>query len=109
MENSPDESTPPAVDHWSFVALIPDDGREPSASVSEGDALSTWSAVSALWHPALLARSGELPRFEDVGSPLPPGPRQVLVVPAGACDRLPSGYRTQVEDSGAILIEADAG
>ena len=27
---------------------------------------------------------------------------------AGAADRLPSGYRTQAEDAGAILIEADA-
>src|SRR5918993_4262147 len=109
MENLPDGSTPPNGEAWSFVALIPDDGREPGAAVSDGDALATWSAVSALWHPALLARCGELPQIEDVEFPGHPGPRQVRVVAAGADDRLPSGYRTQAEDAGAILIEAQAG
>ena len=109
MENPPAGSTPPDGENWSFVALIPEDGREPAPTVSDGDALATWCAVSAPWHPSLLARSAELPRIEDVESPGPPGPRQVRVVAAGAADRLPSGYRTQAEDAGAILIEADAG
>ena len=109
MENPPAGSTPPDGQDWSFVALIPDDGREPGAQVSDGDALATWGVVSALWHPALLARSGGLPQIEDVEFPEPPGPRQVRVVASGAADRLPSGYRTQAEDSGAILIEAEAG
>jgi hypothetical protein len=109
MENPPAGSTPPDGETWSFVALISDDGQEPATTMSDDDALATWCAVSALWHPSLLARSGGLPQIEDVESPEPPGPRQVRVVAASAADRLPSGYRTQAEDSGAILIEADAG
>ena len=47
-----------------------------------------------------------MPILEPIETPSAPAPKEVRVVAAGALDRLPSGYRTQVEDSGAILLES---
>jgi alpha-mannosidase len=53
-------------DGWSLIALVPHDGVEPPASVSESLAQAVWCAVSAIWHPSLLARARELPRIEPI-------------------------------------------
>jgi alpha-mannosidase len=107
------EATPAAESHrpeegWSLIALVPHDGREPPAGVSEDLASSVWCAVSAIWHPSLLARARELPRIESIDSPTAPGPREVRVIAGDSGDRLPSGYRTQAEDAGAALLESGA-
>jgi alpha-mannosidase len=65
-----------------------------------------WCAVSALWHPSLLARASELPKIEPIESPSSPGPRDLRVIAGGAWDQLPSGYRTQAEDAHAALLES---
>src|SRR4051812_34323797 len=104
-EPGPD-ATGPSGSGWTLIALLADPGAEPPAGLSDRDALATWCAVSTLWHPSLLARSDTLPRMEEVDSPSPPGPREVRVLAAGMAERLPSGYRTQAEDAGAILLEA---
>jgi alpha-mannosidase len=96
----------PVQDGWTLVALIPHDGQEPPSDLSDELARSVWCAVSALWHPSLLARAAQLPRIESVDSPSPPGPREVRVIPSGAWDRLPSGYRTQAEDASSTLLES---
>jgi alpha-mannosidase len=46
-----------------------------------------------------------LPRIENVEWPSPPSAREVRVIAEGAVDRLPSGYRTQAEDAGAVLLD----
>src|SRR5262249_44656716 len=112
----PDEPAPGVVgarfesdaptDAWALIALIPHEGREPPANVSEELAHAVWCAVSAPWHPALLAQARELPRIEPVESPSPPGPREIRIIAGAAWDRLPSGYRTQAEDAGAVLLES---
>src|SRR5579875_658862 len=71
-------------DGWALIALIPHDGHEPPASVSEDLARSVWCAVSAIWHPSLLARARELPRIESIEAPSPPGPREARVVAGNA-------------------------
>jgi len=96
----------PAREGWSLIALVPYDGREPPPDVGDELAQAVWCAVSALWHPALLERAIALPRVEPIESPTPPAPREVRVVPSGSWDRLPSGYRTNAEDAGAVLIES---
>src|SRR5437764_557539 len=90
---------------WTLVALIADDGQEPAANLPDRAALAAWCAVSALWHPSLLAQAGALPRIESVDCPGSPGPNEVRVLAEGTAERLPSGYLTQVEDAGTILIE----
>ncbi len=105
----PDAGATPAgsaLGVWTLVALIADDGQEPATNLSETAALGVWCAVSALWHPSLLAQATALPRIESVDYPSPPGPNEVRVLAGGTADRLPSGYRTQVEDAGTILLEA---
>ncbi len=91
---------------WTLIALVPHDGKEPPPNVSDQLARAVWCAVSAPWHPSLLARAAGLPRIEPVESPSPPGPREVRIIAEGAADRLPSGYRTQAEDAGAALLDS---
>jgi alpha-mannosidase len=107
-ESEPEPEPKPIQDigNWALVALIADDGQEPAGDLSEAAALGAWCAVSALWHPALLAQAAALPRIENVDYPSPPGPNEVRVLAAGSAERLPSGYRTQAADAGTILIEA---
>ena len=93
-------------DGWVLIALIPYEGIEPPASIGEDLARAVWCAVSAIWHPSLLERARELPRIESIESPSPPGPREVRIIAEGSGDQLPSGYRTQVEDSGSALLES---
>lgn len=100
---------PPDPDGWSVVSLIAHDSAEPPASFPEAQAEGSWAAVSAPWHPAVLAGLATLPRVEGVDAPSPPGPREVRIVAAGQGERLPSGYRTQAEDAGTLLIDWGTG
>jgi alpha-mannosidase len=96
----------PTGDGWALIALIPYDGQEPPASVDDELAQAVWCAVTALWHPSILARAAGLPRIEPVDAPSPPGAREIRVIATGAGDRLPSGYRTQAEDARTALLES---
>jgi alpha-mannosidase len=107
--SSSDRGTPAnaeAAERRRVVTLIPREGQEPPADLSETEAEAVWAAVSAPWHPAILGACAELPRVEDVAFPTPPEPGEVRVVAAGTIDRLPSGYRVQAEDAGIPIIEA---
>jgi alpha-mannosidase len=92
---------------WTLVALISHQGKEPPANLSDVLAQQTWCAVSALWHPSLLARAAALPRIEPVETASAPGPREIRVVAGDLANLLPSGYRTGAEDAGSLVIEAD--
>jgi alpha-mannosidase len=96
----------PAREGWALIALVPYDGQEPPATVTDDLAKGVWCAVSALWHPSLLARAAGLPRIESIDSPSPPGAREIRVIATGAGDRLPSGYRVQAEDARTALLES---
>jgi alpha-mannosidase len=100
-----EQAEPPAAG-WVLVALVPFEGREPPRQVSDELAQAVWCAVSSLWHPALLSSAVELPRIEPIESPSPPGQREIRVVAGGLWDQLPSGYRTQAEDSRSVLLES---
>jgi alpha-mannosidase len=91
---------------WTLVALINHQGKEPPASLSDELAQQAWCAVSALWHPSLLARAAVLPRIEPIETPSTPGPREIRVVAGDPANLLPSGYCTGAADSGALVIEA---
>ena len=64
----PGTALEPAGDGWALIALVPYDGLEPPAAVSDDLARAVWCAVSALWHPSILARASGLPRIESVAS-----------------------------------------
>jgi alpha-mannosidase len=90
---------------WTLVALIADPGAEPMSDLAERTALGTWCAVTALWHPALLAGATGLPTIEDIEAPTAPGPREVRIIAEGAADRLASGHRPQAEDAGSVVLD----
>ena len=91
---------------WVLIALVPFEGREPPRQVSDELAQAVWCAVTSLWHPALLSSARELPRIESIESPSPPAAREIRVIAGGLWDQLPSGYRTQAEDSRSLLLES---
>lgn len=91
-----------------LFALIPDDGREPSPSLTDAEAAASWVAVSALWHPALLARVDRLPEIEGLDAPSIPEPGDLRLIAAGSASRLDPEYRSQAEEAGASLIEGEA-
>jgi alpha-mannosidase len=105
-EASLPDQTEPVRAGWTLIALVPFEGREPPASVSEDLAQSVWCAVTSLWHPALLSAAADLPRIESIEFPSPPGAREVRVIAGGLWDQLPSGYRTQAEDARSLLLDS---
>ena len=100
------DQTEPAAAGWTLIALIPFEGREPPAPVSDDLAQAVWCAVTSLWHPALLSAAAELPRIESIEFPSPPGAREIRVIAGGLWDQLPSGYRTQAEDARSLLLDS---
>lgn len=113
-EPTPAEPTPPASEaaapggRWHLVSLVPNDAQEPPFNLDDARAEVIWSAISAPWHPALLADAADLPRIEDVDFPTHPDRDEIRVVVADAANRLPSGYETQAADIGAALIDGEA-
>ncbi|MFO0950870.1 MAG: glycosyl hydrolase family 38 [Isosphaeraceae bacterium] len=106
---SPVESVPEAApDARTVITLIAHNGLEPPAGFTDRQARASWCAVSAAWHPRILARAAGLPRIEDVHEPSPAGPRDLVIVAEGQSERLPSGYRTSADDSGAAVLEGTA-
>ncbi|MGO9813355.1 MAG: hypothetical protein ACLP53_21635, partial [Isosphaeraceae bacterium] len=106
LETEPEPEPLAPRSGWKLVALIPHDAKEPPAGLDDVLAQASWCAASALWHPSLLARAAALPTIEPVETPSAPAPKEIRVIAAGVLDRLPSGYRTQVEDAGAILLDS---
>ena len=65
----PEAPPAPPRTGWRLVALIPNDGKQPPADLSDATAQNAWCAVSALWHPSLLARASGLPTIEPIEDP----------------------------------------
>jgi len=101
---TPTASSPEGGD-WTLIALVGHDGQEPPINLSDSEALATWAAITALWHPALLAQTQALPRIESLRSPTPPNYRELRVI-AGLRSQVSAGYETQAEDVGALLVES---
>jgi alpha-mannosidase len=87
------------------LALIPHAGQEPPVDLTDDDASAAWIAATALWHPAILAKSEMLPRIQDVADAASPEPRDLTLIAAGSADRYPSGYRTHAADAGATIVD----
>ena len=87
------------------ISLVPLDGREPPATLDEAEAEGAWAAISAPWHPAILARIDALPQVVDAGVAQLPEPGDVLVLAAGAWARLPSGDLGLAEALGPWAVE----
>ncbi|HPP52291.1 MAG TPA: hypothetical protein PK777_05010 [Thermoguttaceae bacterium] len=63
------------------------------------------SAYSALWHPALVASAGSMPRWARAEDP-PRGPEGALIVAPPVCEsRLPSDWLPQTEGWGLCVLQ----
>jgi len=105
-EPKPEVPEQPPRSGWTLATLIPNDGKEPPGHYGDGEAQALWSALTALWHPALLAGAASLPRIEPIQDPSPPMPNELRVAAGGALGLLPSDYRERAEIAGSILVES---
>ena len=71
----------------------------------QGDrpAASLLNAFAAAWHPALLALTGELPRWHRADEPPDPRPDQIFLVPTVCEDWLPHGWVDRAREGGASV------
>ena len=105
----PDYEAPPPVDAnptWTVLSVIPHDGHEPPANLSNTDGLAIWTTVSAPWHPAILARCASIPQIEGVESQTSPRPGEVRLIAQGFADRITSAFQELVEGSGAVILDS---
>jgi len=88
-----------------LVVLLPCTSLEDLAlDWSAVEAEEILSAYSALWHPALVASTGSMPRWARAEDP-PQGPEGALIVVPGVCElRLPSDWLPQTEAWGLCVL-----
>ena len=71
---------------------------------TDDEATARWVALTAPWHPALLAKSEALPRVEDEASS--PESGDLIVVADGSIGRLDRDDRERAVDAGIPIVEA---
>jgi len=91
------------------VVMYSGGGRKPDESIGDDEATAIWAAVSAPWHPKLLARLGALPEIEDSEDPSEPKPGEIRLLPGDSFDRLDEGFRARASDAGVALLKAEPG
>lgn len=107
-EPAPEPTPPPSFGPGLRpIAILPGAGREPDAALTDDAAQGIWVAATAPWHPALLAKSEDLPRIEDIDTPSPPEARDLRLVAHGAGTRLPIEHRTASEEAGVVLMDGE--
>jgi alpha-mannosidase len=63
--------------------------------------LANWSAM---WHPALLAATGLMPKWNRVDDPPEKLANRLILVPSVSVSQLPTGFAQRAKDDGACLI-----
>ncbi len=97
----------PTVSTRRLVVMIEHDGKEPSENVPARQAEATWAAVSAIWHPSLLARVDSLPVVEGVEYAAVTEPNDLRLVAEGAGARLDVDYRGVAASQGALILQGE--
>ena len=89
----------------SLTALLPCYSLEDLATERPGDeAAQILSAWSALWHPALIAASGQMPHWASANSPPQTPAGHLCVVPPCCENLLPSDWLRDAAAAGAGVI-----
>ena len=91
------------------IVMIADSGRRPAEPIDDAEAAIVWSAVSAAWHPAILARLGTIPTVEDVDAPGTPEAGEVRLVAGQGVGHIPHGYRDEGSGLGVPVLMVEAG
>ncbi len=71
---------------------------------SKEEAHDIFSALSALYHPALLEHAGKLPDWEPIGSPNLQLTHSLAVIPASFDSEVPGDWIQLKEEEGTILL-----
>src|SRR5688572_8823616 len=88
-----------------LILLLPCHSLEDFPTYHEGDdANSLLASWSALWHPELLAATGQAPKWQRVDEPPSDVKGRLIVVPSVCLQRLPTGFAQRVKDEGGVLI-----
>ena len=67
------------------------------SDLSDYDARSMLAAWTVLWHPRLLASTGQLPTWVRADSPAEPKPGTLIVVPAPSFAQLPADFQSRAD------------
>src|SRR6516225_5971496 len=78
-----------------------DHACEPRANAQADELLSAWTA---LWHPALVAAAGVMPKWFPAGEPPDDPTGHLLLIPPTAEPLLPQDWLSHAEQLGAKLI-----
>jgi alpha-mannosidase len=78
-----------------------DDLSEPRSAAQAGELLAAWTA---LWHPALVAAAGTMPRWTAAASPPDDPSGHLILLPPTAEPLLPEDWLSHAEHLGARLI-----
>ena len=78
-----------------------DNASEPRSAAQADELLSAWTA---LWHPALIAAAGVMPKWHPAGEPPDEPAGHVLLIPPSAEPLLPQDWLSHAEALGAKLI-----
>jgi alpha-mannosidase len=88
-----------------LLILLPCHSLEDFPTYHEGDdAQSLLASWSALWHPELLAATGQALTWRRIEDPPAEVKDRLIVVPAVCVPRLPTGFAQRVKDEGGVLI-----
>jgi len=89
-----------------IISLLANDGKEPSANLTDREASAAWIAATVPWHPALLAQADELPRLEDINTPPDPQLGDLFLVASGLIHSLDDETIHRAEAAGVPIVEA---
>ena len=69
------------------------------ATASDSDACNILAAWTALWHPELLAQTGQLPTWYRADAPPDSDGPKVIIVPNLSVDQLPKGFKLKCDQN----------
>jgi alpha-mannosidase len=78
-----------------------DNASEPRSAAQADELLSAWTA---LWHPAVIAAAGTMPKWHPAGEPPDEPAGHLLVIPPSAEPLLPPDWLSHAEALGAKMI-----
>lgn len=106
---APEPEPEPTGPKRRVVVLIADSGRRPEDPIDEAEAAMVWAAVSAPWHPAILARLDTIPVVEDADAPGTPSPGEVRLIAGSGVGRVDYAYREGASEQGVPVLAIEAG
>ncbi len=88
-----------------LLILLPCHSLEDFPMHHDGDdAQGLLAAWSALWHPALIASAGKIPRWGRVDDPPSTVAGKLIVVPTVSQPQLPTGFAQRAKEEGACVV-----